>query len=380
MKTNVLTRFLVLFAVVCCLVRVPSATSAETAPNPKYRPKLFATLPVDMHGPDGLTVSDTTGTIFLTVPNFNGRDGDTGPKKNPGMLVKVGMDGRVEKLLEFPVLESTGQTGCMGLDMGPDGNLYVCDNQFFFDTDHKSRVLRVVMDGDKPTGKVEIVAEGLKLANALLWTKDKMFVSDTNLQLPGHFGTGGLWAFPKDEALKAGQAGTPTIKVKPNGKDSRLVVVEAVDEVDRGDGAGIDGITVTPDGTLYAGNFGDGALYAIRFDKNDKPQVEKIHKGGEVFPCCDGIFYNKKTDKIYINDSTKNAIRAFKPTKPGEKAVLELIWQNGEVDKTDGLLDQPCECIVVGNKMIIVNFDWPFPGMVNTKFSPPATLSVIELD
>lgn len=358
-----------------------SRVNAET-PDVQRKPELFAVMPKDMHGPDGLTVSDKTGTIFLTVPNFNGRDGDTGPKKNPGVLAKVGMDGKIEKLLEFPVLESTGQTGCMGLDMGPDGHLYVADNQYFFDKDHKSRVLRVRMDGDKPTGQVDVVVDGLKLANALLWTEDKMYVSDTALDLPGKFGAGGLWAFSKDEVLSADLAGTParpTIKVAPNGKDPRLVVIQDVKNVDRGDVSGWDGVTVTPDGTLYGGNFGDGALFAVRFNKAGKPTVETIHEAGKEFACCDGVFYDKETDRIYANDSAANAIRAFKPTKPGEKAQLELVWQNGDTDGSDGLLDQPCECIVVDGKLIIVNFDWPFPGMINKKHQAPSTLSVIDL-
>jgi hypothetical protein len=60
-------------------------------------------------------------------------------------------------------------------------------------------------------------------------------------------------------------------------------------------------------------------------------------------------------------------------------AKLELIAENGDTDGADGSLDQPCECVIIGKKMIIVNFDWPFPGLVNTKFDEPSTLSLIEL-
>ena len=47
---------------------------------------------------------------------------------------------------------------------------------------------------------------------------------------------------------------------------------------------------------------------------------------------------------------------------------------------TGGALDQPCEVIVRGKELIVVNFDMPFPGIVNTKFDKPYTLSVIKLD
>ncbi len=235
------------------------------------------------------------------------------------------------------------------------------------------------MDGDKPTGQVDVVATGLKLANALLWTKDRMLVSDTALDLPGKFGAGGVWAFSSVEALQAGTEGHEAIQVKPNGTDERLCVIKEVKKVDRGDNSGWDGLTETPDGTIYGGNFGNGELYAIRFDAAGKADVETIHEAGETFACCDGVFYDRRTNRIYVNDSAQNAILAFKPTKPGEKAVLKTVWQNGNTDGEDGMLDQPCECVVIGNKMIIVNFDWPFPGMVNTQFDTPSTLSVIKL-
>ena len=348
-----------------------------------HQPRLFANLPDYLHNPDGLTVSDDQKTVFMCCPNFNGRENNEGPKKNGGFLVSFDIpyrDGTLNKLLEFPVLEETGQTGCMGLDFGPDGHLYVCDNQYFFNKDHKSRVLRVLMDGKKATGEVQVVATGLKLANAIMWMEDKMLVSDTALDLEGKFGAGGIWSFTKDEALEAGTGDNPAIALQPNGTDPRLVIIEEVDDVGRHDGSGVDGITCTPDGTVYFGNFGDGAMYRAVFENPGKATVEKIHNGGEVFECCDGIFYDKRTDKVYINDSQANAIRAFKPVNAGEKPNFELIWQNGDTDGAGGLLDQPCECVVIGRYMIICNFDWPFPGLLNSNFDAPYTMSVITLE
>ncbi|MDR2344581.1 MAG: SMP-30/gluconolactonase/LRE family protein [Planctomycetaceae bacterium] len=387
---------LIAFIAVCVFVSQTLFTQADETANKAAektlaKAKLFAKLPAEMNGPDGLTVSPKTGTIFLTVPNFNsgGRANDSKvPKKYPGVLAKVGIDGTVEKILEFPVLAETGQTGCMGLVFGPDGHLYVCDNQYFFNTDHKSRVLRVLMDGDKPTGEVEVAVEGLNLANAAAWYNNKLYVSDTFLDIPGKTGAGGIWAFSSAEILKAGKGKNPPIKVRPataTSKDRHLIVIKEAKKSERGDNAGFDGITFSADGTLYTGNFGDGTLYAIKLNRNGAVrQIYEIHKGESKIKCCDGIYYDKRTKKIYINDSQRNAIWAFRPLSrreliTGAQAKLELIAENGDTTGEDGSLDQPCECVAVGNKLIIVNFDWPFPGLVNTKYDEPSTLSVIEL-
>ena len=361
----------------------PQLTPEQAAKFPAIEgpPRIFYNLPEDLHNPDGMTASRDGQTLYMCNPNFNGRENNEGPKKYGAFLVSFSLQGRpqMEKLLEFPPLEETGQFGCMGIDTGPDGHLYVCDNQYFFNTDHKSRIIRVVMDGKKPTGKLEVVVTGMKLANAIHWMEDKLLVTDTFLDLEGKWGSGGLWAFTKEEALKAGTGGSPPIALKPNGTDPHLAVIEEVEKVGRGDSAGADGLTSTPDGVVYFGNFGDGAMYRVVFDANLKATSETIHKAGEFFSCCDGIFYDKRTEKIYINDSEKNAILAFKPVKAGEKPVFEVIWENGDTDGTGGLLDQPAELVIVGQRMIISNFDWPFPGLLNSGFQAPHTMSVITL-
>ena len=355
--------------------------------NAAQKPKIYATLPANMHGPDGMTVNPKTGTLFMSVPNFNRRPGDTGKKLNPAYIATVSPAGEAKVVLNLDEIEniqvSTGQIGPMGLMFGPDGHLYVCDNQYFFDTNWKSRILRILMDGDKPTGKVEVAVEGTKLSNAVLWYKDDLYLTDTFFDIEGEFGTGGIWRFPQEEILAAGSGDNPPIKVNPitkEGDDPHLLVLTTVTKVPGGGNAGPDGMTVDSSGALYCGNFGNGEMIRIVLDAAGKPTVDVIHPAGEYFHCCDGIFYDKGTNKIYIADSASNAILAFTPPPVGEKPVFETIWENGNTDGADGSLDQPCETVVVGKKLIIVNFDWPFPELLNTESDDPSTLSVIELE
>jgi sugar lactone lactonase YvrE len=209
-----------------------------------------------------------------------------------------------------------------------------------------------------------------------------MLVTDTFLDIEGESGSGCVWAFAKDDVLKAGSEGNPPIKVKPVkklGDDPRCVTVQMVKRLNGCGNGGADGMTADKDGVIYFGNFGNGEMYRIVFGEDGKATTDVIHEAGNYFGCCDGIFFDPGTNKVYVNDSAGNAIHAFAPPAPGQKAVFETLWENGDTDGADGSLDQPCECVIVDGRMVIANFDWPFPELLNTGFGKPNTLSVINL-
>lgn len=363
---------------------------------------LFANLGNAYYNPDGMTVGDATGILYLNVPNFSRMD-ETMKKADSaqgGYLLKVAKDGSWQQILEYPVHPITGQCGPMGLDCGPDGNLYVCDNQYFHDKSNRSRILRVVLDSQgQPTGEVETVVEGFKLANGILWHGDLMFYTDSCFDQEdgsdGNIGSGGVFMFKAEEVLNAGRGEVPPVKVASSPEDPHCLAWEKVVKLGRADGTGPDGITVDARGTVWFGNFGNGFLYGAWPDEKGNYKRDNVvnvfdalNQQGVNFEswtdlklqCCDGICYDPETDRVIIDDSQNNAIWAFAPCKKGENVEPYIVLKNDDTDGNRGELDQPCEAIIYDGKLIFANFDWPFPGLTNSQVDPPGTLSSIPYD
>ena len=92
--------------------------------------------------------------------------------------------------------------------------------------------------------------------------------------------------------------------------------------------------------------------------------------------CCDGIFWRKKDNKIYVADMLINGVQAV-----DMQGKVTTIHKNGDTDGADGSLDQPCEVIVRGNELIVINMDMVFESdrLTNTTIDAPYTVSVIPL-
>jgi len=255
----------------------------------------------------------------------------------------------------------------MGLDFGPDGNLYIADNQYFTDKEYKSRLLRVVIKEGKPV-RTEVAVDGFKLSNAVIWKDSNVYVSDTFFDNPEKPGMSGIYKISMKD-MKNG-----TVMLKPNASDERLIATFITNPNKRDEQAGADGLTFDSQGNLYTGMFGDGVMYKISFNADGSVKANDEFIKDPKLPCVDGIFYDAKRDVIYVTDSEQNAVHVVTPD--GKRTLL---WENGDTDGADGSLDQPCEPIVRGDELIVVSFDYPFPGLKNTLHDEHHTLSVIQL-
>jgi len=346
-------------------------------------PKLLTAFASNVVTPDGFAIAPD-GSLVIACPNY------ADPSK-PACFMTIANPGAPAKRWALaPVLEETGLCCPMGIAFGPDGDLYVCDNQGWSGSEKgqfKGRILRLrVKDGK--VEKTTVVAEGMEHPNGVRVRGDHIYVTQSLLsRIKNDSGklVSGIYRFRLDDK---------NIKVSNTTSDPQLITTFITQNPHCQYGA--DGLVFDSKGNLFVGNFGDGALHKVTFD--DKGNVT----GNAIFARTD-FDYNtdpKKPgflaiatrakmrttdgicidagDNIYVADFSNNALAKVTPS--GE---ISVVWQNGDTDGSTGLLDQPGEPIIWKGHIVVSNFDAVCgpgnPDKVNTKHQLPATLSAFPL-
>ncbi len=324
--------------------------------------ELFCLLPDYVSTPDGMAVHES-GDLVLACPNY-------AIDTMPGCILRITKDRQVRKWFDVPVLEETGQARPMGIEFGPDGDLYIVDNQGWSGDPkfvRKGRILRVRMDGDEMV-YCKTVAYNMEHPNGIRVWGNKVYVTNSLQELikdPSGKLVSCINFFDLDEE---------NIEMTNTLADAKHIFDTYVTE-NLDDQYGLDGIVFDKQGNLYVGNFGDGAIWKVKLNPDGTMKSKEIFaKDKENLQVTDGMIFDDQGN-LYIADFSVNAIGKVYPD-----GKVERFAQSPDCDGFNGELDQPGEPCFWDGKLIISCFDTVIgPGKVNTKHEQPATLSMIRL-
>lgn len=322
---------------------------------------LFAKLPDFVVTPDGMAI-DSEGNLILACPNY-------ADQSKPGCILKIRDENHIQKWFDVPVHAQTGVASPMGIAFGPDGDLYICDNQGWTGKpEHirKGRILRVRLDGDRIV-QTTVVAKNMEHPNGIRIKDGYLYVTQSTLELVKH-PSGKLmscvYRFRLDDR---------EIDITNTLADENILTTFLTQNPDNQYGA--DGIAFDTEGNLLVGNFGDGAVYKITFnaDRSVKSNTLWVQDAAHL-KSTDGMIMDE-SGNLYIADFCSNAIVKVLPD-----GNITVLCQNGDTDGLGGELDQPGEPIIWGGKLIVSCFDTVVGDqVVNTKHELPATLAQITL-
>lgn len=327
--------------------------------KPLTQSKLFMTLPDTCPTPDGLAM-DKDGNIIFACPNYKHQD-------QPALFMKIDKADKLSVYAKCPVLEKTGLACPMGIDFGPDGGLYVCDNQGWSGSEKgkdEGRILKLTI-ADGQVTKTEVVASGISHPNGLKYKNGKLYVTVSLLpKIKSKELVSGLYRF---------DASDREIKMNNDESDKNLLIQFKTHNMDCQ--YGLDGIVFDSKGNLFLGNFGDGSVHKIVFDGKGDVASNTVFARDPAMRTTDGMCVDEK-DNIYVADFSANAICRVTPA-----GKVELIARSPDTDGADGGLAQPGEGIIRGRQMIISCFNMVTgPDKVQQKHDKPYTMAVIDMD
>lgn len=323
-------------------------------------PKLFAKLPDYVATPDGMAI-DSEGNLIMACPNY------ADPSK-PGCLVRFDSNRKACKWVDVPVSPETGHAFPMGIAFGPDGDLYVVDNQGWSGAPElvfKGRVLRLRIRDNKVV-KTTVVAHGMEHPNGMRINRNHLYVTHSMLSRvkdPSGLLVSCVYRFRLDDE---------NIAITNTLADPNIFTTFLTHNRDIQYGA--DGIEFDKFGNLYVGNFGDGAVHKITFKDDGTARDNTVWAQDPTqLKSTDGMIIDSEGN-IYVADFCANAVARISPN-----GKVTRIAKSPDSDGLNGELDQPGEPIIWQGRLVVTSFDLVTgPQMVNTKHEMPATLS--ELD
>ena len=321
------------------------------------KPALFADLGETFSVPDGLAI-DANNNIVLAVPNYLSYD------QHGAKIVTFDKNGKIVNVFkDLPEHPKFGKVHPMGIGFGPDGNLYVADNLCFSTSEAESRILRVNYKDGKPVD-CEVVVEGTYVSNAIRWQGNDLYLTDSILQNLSDDGSmSGVFKFSLEE-LTSGKV------VKADQKKHLITTYQG-----EAGGFGADGMDFDVDGNMYVSMFSGGQVYKTTFNADRSVKGTELLINSPAFECGDGLMVDKADEKIYFTNSKMNSIWVYDMNAN----TMQRLWENMNSDGADGSLDQPCEPLVYGDELIVVNFDYSFPQLMNRESDNVNTISQFKI-
>jgi len=338
-------------------------------------PQLLLALPDYVATPDGMAV-DREGCLVVACPNF-------ADPTLPGLLIRIDSALRVSRWIDVPPLAETGRACPMGIDFGPDGDLFVCDNQNWAAGNgpsgalNQGRLLRLrIRDGR--VERCVVVAQSISHPNGVRVRDGQVYITVSLLpkvRRPDGLVTSGVYRFAVDDEHVA----------LHNTLDDPHLLAAFVTQ-NRDCQYGVDGLVFDSRGNLLVGNFGDGTLHKLAFDSRGKvvgnvvvartdlrtPQGDPQFRAAMVrakMRTTDGMCIDAQ-DNVYVADFSNNAVCRVDP-----QGQITLLAQSPDCRGAAGGLDQPGEPILWNGKLVLSCFDMVTgPDKLNTKHDHPAAL------
>ena len=328
-------------------------------------PKLFTLLPEEyVATPDGMTI-DRDGNLILSCPNFANME-------LPSCILKITKEKQISKWFDVPVNPETGEARSMGLEFGPDGDLYIVDNAGWTgrpDLIRTGRILRVHFNEHGEYESCSVVADHMEHPNGLRIRGDYIYVTQSTLELV-ETKSGKLMSCVYCFHLDDHDVHCTNTLADEN------ILCTFITENPKCQ-YGVDGIIFDREGRLIIGNFGDGSIWRLTLSADGSKMIDKELwcVNTDQLLTTDGMTMDDHGN-IYVADFSANAIGKISPD-----GVITRIAQSPDCTGWEGGLDEPGEPCFWNGKLVISCFDCVVDDQkVNTAHEIPATMAQLDVE
>lgn len=325
--------------------------------------RLFTLLPEEyVCTPDGMAI-DGDGNLIVACPNFADMD-------MPSCVLKIDKERNIRKWFDVPKNAYTGEARAMGIEFGPDGDLYMVDNPGWTnrpDLVYTGRILRLRLN-DEGVVKCTVMADNMEHPNGLRVRDGYVYVTQSCMARQ-KTDSGKLMSCVYRFPLDAEGIHCTNTLADP---DILLTFITENPNCQYG----VDGIVFDHDGNLYIGNFGDGAVHKITFHPDGTVKGNVLWaKDPDNLKSTDGMTIDAYGN-IYVADFSANAIARITP-----EGCVSRIACSPDSDGFHGELDEPGEPCVWDGHIIVSCFDLVTDeDKVNTAHEMPATMAMLDIE